>query len=77
MVDVIELSPEDRNNPIFKVRMKVSKADKSVKSWQMFKKNGNQYTFYIKKFQPNPSTNAGTFAFDKAKYKGVKVVDLR
>ena len=42
-----------------------------------FKKNGNQYTFFIKKFQPNPPTNAGTFAFDKAKYKGVKVVDLR
>ncbi len=76
-VDVIELSPEDRNNPVFKVRLKVSKTDKSVKSWQMFKKNGNQYTFLIKNFKPNPATDAGTFAFDKAKYKGVKVVDLR
>jgi len=24
-----------------------------------------------------PAVNAATFAFDKAKYKGVKVVDLR
>ncbi|MBD2715143.1 outer membrane lipoprotein carrier protein LolA [Microvirga sp. STR05] len=76
-VDVIELSPEDRNNPVFKVRLKVSKADKSVKSWQMFKKNGNRYTFKINKFTPNVPVDATTFNFDKAKYKGVKVIDLR
>ncbi|MBD2767800.1 outer membrane lipoprotein carrier protein LolA [Hymenobacter sp. BT664] len=75
-VDVIELAPENRQNDVFKVRLKVRK-DGSVKSWQMFKKNGNQYTFNIKKFQANPPVNAATFAFDKAKYKGVKVVDLR
>ena len=76
-VDVIELSPEDRNNPVFKVRLKVSKTDKSVKSWQMFKKNGNRYTFKINRFTPNVVTDATTFNFDKAKYKGVKVIDLR
>ncbi len=75
-IDIIELSPENRQNDVFKVRLKVRK-DASVKSWQMFKKNGNQYTFAIKKFQPNPPVDADTFAFDKAKYKGVKVVDLR
>ena len=77
MVDVIELSPEDRTNPIFKVRMKVSKVDKSVKSWQMFKRNGNRYTVKINKFQPNIPVDATTFNFDKTKYKGVKVIDLR
>ena len=76
-LDVIELVPENRQNDLFKVRLKVRKKDASVKSWQMFKKNGNQYTFFIKNFKPNPPTDAATFAFDKAKYKGVKVVDLR
>ena len=76
-LDVIELSPENRQNDVFKVRLKVRKKDTSIKSWQVFKKSGNQYTFYIKKFMPNPPTDANTFAFDKAKYKGVKVVDLR
>jgi outer membrane lipoprotein carrier protein len=76
-VDVIELSPENRQNDVFKVRLKVRKKDTSVKSWQMFKKNGNSYTFLIKNFKPNPPVDANTFAFDKAKYKGVKVVDLR
>ncbi|UYZ60436.1 LolA family protein [Hymenobacter latericus] len=75
--DVIELSPEDHNNQVYKVRLNVSKKDKSVKSWKMFKKNGNRYTFAIKKFEPNPPVDGATFNFDKAKYKGVKVVDLR
>lgn len=77
VLDVIELSPENRQNDVFKVRMKVRKKDTSLKSWQMFKKSGNQYTYYIKKFQANPPINTTTFAFDKAQYKGVKVVDLR
>lgn len=76
-LDVIELSPENRQNDVFKVRLKVRKKDASIKSWQVYKKSGNQYTFFIKKFQPNPPVDATTFAFDKAKYKGVKVVDLR
>ena len=41
VLDVIELSPENRQNDVFKVRLKVRKKDTSVKSWQMFKKNGN------------------------------------
>ncbi|UOQ67782.1 LolA family protein [Hymenobacter volaticus] len=77
VVDIIELAPEDRSNPVFKVRMKVSKVDKSVRSWQMFKKNGNRYTVKINKFTPNVPVDATTFAFDKTKYKGVKVIDLR
>jgi outer membrane lipoprotein carrier protein len=76
-VDVIDLSPEDRNNPVYKVRLKVGKTDKAVKSWQMFKKNGNRYTYRISKFQPNVPVDATTFNFDKTKYKGVKVIDLR
>ena len=75
--DLIELAPDDHSNPVYKVKLKVSKADKSVKSWELFNKNGNRYTFTIKKFVPNPPVDAGTFAFDKAKYKGVKVIDLR
>lgn len=75
--NVIELSPEDKSNPIFKVRMNISKKDNSVKSWKMFKNNGNRYTFTIKNFTPNVPVDANTFAFDKTKYKGVKVIDLR
>jgi outer membrane lipoprotein carrier protein len=75
--DVVELSPEDRANSLIKVRLQVGKKDRSVKSWKMFKKNGNRYSFVIKKFTPNPPVTASTFSFDKTKHKGVKVIDLR
>ena len=75
--DVIELAPEDRTNPIFKVRLYINQKDKSLKSWQMFRNNGNRYTYTIKNFEANPTLAADTFSFNKAKYKGVNVVDLR
>ncbi|WP_018477263.1 LolA family protein [Pontibacter roseus] len=77
VMDVIELAPEDRNNPIFKVRLYISQKDKTLKSWQMFRNNGNRYTYTIKNFQANPTLATDAFSFNKAKYKGVQVVDLR
>lgn len=75
--DVIEMSPEDRSNPIFKVRLFINQKDKTLKSWQMFRNNGNRYTYTIKNFQANPTLASDAFTFNKAKYKGVSVVDLR
>ena len=75
--DIVELSPEDRSNSLIKVRLQVAKKDRSVKSWKMFKKNGNRYSFVIKEFTPNPPITTATFTFDKTKHKGVKVIDLR
>lgn len=75
--DVIELSPEDRKNPIYKVRLYISQKDKTLKSWKMFRNNGNQYSYTINNFQANPMLATDAFTFNKAKYKGVTVVDLR
>ena len=75
--DVIEMAPEDRNNPVFKVRLYINQKDKTLKSWKMFRNNGNRYTYTIKNFQANPTLASDTFSFNKAKYKGVSVVDLR
>ncbi|WP_347158249.1 LolA family protein [Pontibacter chitinilyticus] len=75
--DVVELSPDDRSNPIFKVRLYINQKDNTLKSWQMFRNNGNRYTYTIKNFQANPTLASDAFAFNKTKYKGVNVVDLR
>ena len=75
--NIIELSPLDKNNPVYKVRIQINKKDNSIKSWKMFRNNGNRYTYAIKQFNPNPAVDANYFAFDKAQYKGVKVIDLR
>ena len=74
---IIELSPEDKNNPGFKVRLQINKKDNSLKNWTMFRNNGNRYIYSIKNFNPDPEVDANFFSFDKSKYKGVKVIDLR
>lgn len=75
--DVVELSPEDRKNPVFKVRLFINQKDKSLKSWEMFRNNGSRYIYTIHNFKANPTLAADTFTFNKAKYNGVTVVDLR
>jgi outer membrane lipoprotein carrier protein len=75
--EIIELTPEDRSNPVFKVELTIHQKDKTLKSWKMFRNNGNRYTYDITNFVPNPPVAASDFTFDKAKYKGVKVIDLR
>jgi outer membrane lipoprotein carrier protein len=76
--NVVELAPLDKNNSVYKVQIQINKKDNSVKSWKMFRNNGNRYTYTIKDFNPNPGgVDANYFAFDKSKYKGVKVIDLR
>ena len=73
----IDLIPENRNNPFFKVRLLIDKKDKSIKSWKIFEKSGNTFDYSVKTFTPNLVLKDTEFVFDKTKYKGVEVVDLR
>jgi len=40
-------------------------------------KDGNEVTYTLTKFTPNVALDDGLFRFDKAKYPGVEVNDLR
>lgn len=75
--DVIDLVPEDKNKSFFKVRIMISKKDKSVKSWKIFDRNGNRYLYSVNKFAPNNVVDDKQFKFDKTKYPKVQIVDLR
>lgn len=77
VLDIIELNPEKKNTQIANVQISVDRADKSVRSWQTTDKNGKRTTYTISKFVPNPNLPDSYFVFDKSKYPGVEVVDLR
>ncbi len=74
--DVIDLTPDNKNSQITKIRIVVNKKDKSIKSFKTFERNGNKYNYTITKFAP-AAVDDKTFVFDKTKYKGVEVEDLR
>lgn len=76
-VEVVELTPEKKNTQVTKIQISVDKADSSVRNWQITDKAGKKTTYTISKFTPNVNVADSYFIFDKAKYPGVEVVDLR
>lgn len=77
LCDVVDLVPEKKDAQYFKIRMNISKKDKSIKSWTMFDKGGNRYKYSITKFTPDIKIDDSFFTFDTKKYPGVDVIDLR
>jgi outer membrane lipoprotein-sorting protein len=74
--DVVDLTPENKNNQIYKIRLMVNRKDRSVRSFRVFEKNGNRSNYLITKFNPT-EVDDKLFVFDQSKYKNVEVVDLR
>lgn len=74
---VIDLIPENNTNQFYKIRLFISKDDKTLKRWKIFDKNGTHYTYEITNFNPNAEVNNSLFTFDTSQYSGVEVVDLR
>jgi len=73
----IEFKPTDRNSEYSKIRLTVEKKTASVTSIKAFSKDGSRYTFNITKLTPNKTFDANYFAFNKAKYPGYHIEDLR
>lgn len=76
-LEVIELTPEKKDAQVARVQISVDKATKSIKTWQITDKTGKRTTYTISAFKPNVSLPDSYFVFDKGKYPGVEVVDLR
>jgi outer membrane lipoprotein-sorting protein len=76
-VEEIDLVPEKKDAQFFKIRMIISKKDRTIQSWTMMDKSGNKYKYTISKFTPNVTVADTFFAFDSKKYPGVEVIDLR
>lgn len=73
----IDLVPEKKDAQYFKIKMMISKKDKSVISWTMFDRGGNRYRYIITKFTPNIKVDDAFFNFDVKAHAGVEVSDLR
>jgi outer membrane lipoprotein carrier protein len=72
----IELIPNVIKN-FTKAVLVVDKVKKQVKSFILYDKNGNIFTYKITKYQTDIPVTAADFTFDKSKVPGVEVIDMR
>lgn len=78
MTQVVKLFPTDpAKKPFHTVVLTVDKAKGDPRSVQVQYKDGNVVTYTVKKFTPNPELADALFTFDKSKYPGVEVNDMR
>lgn len=73
----VELTPTDKTRPYHKVYVLVDKATNSIYSAKFLEKSGGRYSYTINSMKGSSSIADAEFAFNKAKYPGVEVVDLR
>jgi len=73
----IELTPTDKSRPYHKVYILIDKATNTIYSARFLEKTGSRYSYTINTLKQNTSVSDAEFAFDKTKYPGVEVVDLR
>jgi outer membrane lipoprotein-sorting protein len=73
----IEMTPTDKTKPFHKVYVLVDNATKTLYSARFLEKSGNRYSYTINTLKPNISIADADFIFDKKKFPGVEVVDLR
>lgn len=78
MTQVVKLFPLDATKkPYHTVVLTVDKAKGEPRSIQVLYKDGNVVTYTLKKFTANAVLADAIFTFDKAKYPGVEVNDMR
>lgn len=76
-VQEIEMTPSDKSRPFHKIYVWVDKAAKTIYSAKFLEKTGNRYSYTINSLKPTATVSDAEFVFDKKKYPGVEVVDLR
>ncbi|MBS1667429.1 MAG: outer membrane lipoprotein carrier protein LolA [Bacteroidetes bacterium] len=73
----IELTPVDKTKNFFKVYLYIDKKSNTIYSAKYLEKNGAKDILTIDKLNGNTAISPDFFTFNKAKYPGVEVVDLR
>ncbi len=73
----IEMTPTDKTRPFHKIYVWVDKATNNLYSARFLEKTGNRYSYTITKINPTAASSDADFTFNKSKYPGVEVVDLR
>jgi outer membrane lipoprotein-sorting protein len=77
VVHVLDLFPVDKKKEFVKVRLYVDKVKNQIAKAQTFNKDGNTYILVLKSMKTNVEMKDDYFKFDKSKYPGVEINDMR
>ena len=75
-VESVELIPNNSKN-FTRAILGIDKVKKQVKSFTLYDKSGNTFTYKIKSYQTDLPVSASDFTFDPKKFPGVEVIDMR
>jgi outer membrane lipoprotein-sorting protein len=75
-VESIELIPNTSKN-FTKAILGIDKAKKQVKSFTIYDKNGNTFSYKIKNYLTDTPVTDADFTFDAKKFPGVEIIDMR
>jgi outer membrane lipoprotein carrier protein len=73
---VIELKPNAEKN-FTNVELNIDKELFRIMRIAIQDKSGNTFSYIVNKFEPNVAVKETDFAFDKAEFPGVEVIDMR
>ena len=72
----VELIPNTNKN-FTRAILEIDKAKKQIKSFALYDKSGNVFTYKVKTYVTDSPVTDADFTFDAKKFPGVEVIDMR
>jgi outer membrane lipoprotein carrier protein len=73
----IEMFPDDKSQPYFKIRLVIDKVNTMFKEVSSFGRDGLNTTIKIGSYQKNVNLNDAEFVYHPEKHPNVEIIDLR
>lgn len=75
--NAIDLTPNDKEQPYFKIRLWINPKTSQIQRAKVFDKNGNRYTYTISDLEADLELSNNFFSFDENSYDDIEIIDLR
>lgn len=75
-VALVDLTPK-ANQSYYRIRLFINKNTNNILRIAIYEKDNTIYTYYVEQFKTNVTLADSYFVFDKSKYPGVEVNDMR